>query len=102
MTTTEQLITRHIREYESRLKHIDELFARAQKVSEILDEHAESNVKLEQYRHQREELAKKSDELKKMAVSNWREEMLQSAGPMGLWDILAQELEDFVERHERG
>ena len=29
MTTKEQLIEQHIREYESRLKHIDELFERA-------------------------------------------------------------------------
>lgn len=101
MTTTERLITQHIREYESRLRHIDELFERAQIASEKLDHDHESKIKLGQYEEQRRELANKTDKLKKMSVSNWRAEIIQSAGPMGLWDILAQELEDFIERHER-
>ena len=101
MTTKEDLITQHIREYESRLKHIDELFDRAQQASTEPEQEQESNSKLAQYRERRKELAHRTDELRKMPVGNWREEMIQSSGPMGVWDILAQELEDLVERREK-
>ncbi|MFV2031065.1 MAG: hypothetical protein ACC663_01105 [Gammaproteobacteria bacterium] len=101
MSATERLITQHIREYEFRLKHIDELFKRAQIVSEGFEQDDQAKMKLEYYEEQRRELANKADRLRKMPLSNWRKEMIQSSGPMGLWDILAQELEDFVERHER-
>jgi len=35
-----------------------------------------------------------------MTLENWREDTVQSSGPMAIWDIFAQKLEDFVERHE--
>ncbi len=38
--------------------------------------------------------------LKRMPLEHWREEMIQSAGPMAVWDVLAQKLEDLVERIE--
>ncbi len=40
------------------------------------------------------------NEIKSMPVEHWREETVQKAGPMAIWDILAQKLEDFIERHE--
>ena len=39
-------------------------------------------------------------EIKSIDTKNWREDTVQNAGPMAVWDILAQKLEDFVERHE--
>ncbi len=100
MTTKEQLIEQHIREYESRLKHIDELYARAHEAAENLDDDHSARAELEEFAEQRGELKKKAEQLKSLPASNWREETIRAAGPMAIWDILAQKLEDFVERHE--
>ena len=100
MTTKEQLIDQHIREYESRLKHIDELYDRAHSATEHLDEDHDTRAELKDYATQRSRLQQQADEVKTMPVANWREETVQNAGPMAIWDILAQKLEDFIERHE--
>lgn len=100
MTTKEQLIDRHIREYESRLKHIDELYQRAHKATEHLDDEHETRSELQEYASQRHQLLQKTSDIKTMSVSNWREETIQNSGPMAIWDVLAQKLEDFIERHE--
>lgn len=100
MTSKEQLIEQHVREYESRLRHIDELYARAHEATEDLHHTHDSRTELIDYDQQREELRRKTDEIKTMHADQWREETLQSAGPMAIWDVLAQKLEDFIERHE--
>jgi hypothetical protein len=100
MTTKEQLIDQHIREYESRLKHIDELYDRAHQATEHLDDEHDSRSELKGFADQRAQLPQNADEIKTMPVENWRKETVQSAGPMAIWDILAQKLEDFLERHE--
>ncbi len=101
MTATERLVTEHIREYESRLKHIDELFERAQQASDNLhDEHALKS-ELDQFAQQRAELAKQTERVKTMSVDQWRKELLKSSGPMAIWDVLAQKLEDLTERLDR-
>jgi hypothetical protein len=100
MTTKEQLIDQHIREYESRLKHIDELYERAHKATEHLDDGHESRGELKGLAEQRAQLPQDAAQIKTMPVENWRKETVQSAGPMAIWDIVAQKLEDFLERHE--
>ena len=100
MTTKEQLIEQHIREYESRLKHIDELYDRAHKATEHLNDEHEFRSELQDYATQRSRLQQHADDVKTMPVKNWREETVRNAGPMAIWDILAQKLEDFIERHE--
>lgn len=100
MTTKEQLVEQHIREYQSRLKHIDELYERAHDLTKQLDDNIPSRSELKDYDQQRALLRQKTDQIKTMEVSHWREETRKSAGPMAVWDILAQGLEDFIERHE--
>ena len=100
MTTKEQLIDQHIREYESRLKHIDELYERAHSATAHLDDEHETRSELKDYAAQRSRLQQQADDVKTMPVANWREETIKNAGPMAIWDILAQKLEDFIERHE--
>ena len=97
MTTKEQLIDQHIREYESRMKHIDELYERAHKATEHLDEEHDTRAELKWFE---ERLPHVKDSIKTMPVENWREETVRNAGPMAIWDIIAQQLEDFLERHE--
>ena len=101
MSISEKLVEQHIREYESRLKHLDELFERAKHVSTGLDKNNELKAELEHYSKPHAELAEHTEMLKKMPLTHWREDMIQSAGPMGIWDILAQKLEDVIERFEK-
>ncbi len=98
MTVSERLVNQHIMEHESRLKHIDELIDKAHQGSSVLEEGHALKAELGQYRDQRSTLAEKTEELKAMPTEHWREEMIKSAGPMGIWDILAQKLENLVER----
>ncbi|MBT8149176.1 MAG: hypothetical protein KJO24_04555, partial [Gammaproteobacteria bacterium] len=91
----------HFREYESRLKHIDELYQRAQQAGESLASGHQARAELSDYAKQHAELRDKAEQIKAMDVNNWREELIESSGPMAVWDILAQKLEDFIERHEK-
>lgn len=100
MTTKEQLIDQHIREYESRLKHIDELYQRAHEKTEHLDAGHTTRTELRQYAEQRDRLEEQTRAVRTMPLNQWREETVRSAGPMAIWDILAQKLEDIIERHE--
>ena len=101
MTTKEQLVDQHIREYESRLKHIDELYERAHQATDHLDEEHEVRSELKEYDLQRARLKQHADDVRTMPVEKWREETVQNAGPMAIWDILAQKLENFLERHDK-
>ncbi len=53
MTTEKHLIDQHIREYEARLKHIDELYERAQKATNHLADEHETRSELGKYATQR-------------------------------------------------
>lgn len=96
----EQLVNRHILEYESRMKHIAELYARAQKATAHLPGEHRSKSELQALAEQKAQLENKADEIRSTPASNWRKQIIKSAGPMAIWDILAEQLEDFVERHE--
>lgn len=95
MTDINQLVERHVIEYESRLKHIDELLQRAQEAKE------ESGAGLTELRRDREELSGHIQELKKQPPEYWQKKGLEKAGPMGVWDAVAQRLEDLAERIDR-
>ncbi len=101
MTSKEQLIEQHIREYEARLKHVDELYAKAQEATEHLHEEHATRAKLEAYGELLTDMQDREDEIKTMHLDHWREETVANAGPMAIWDIIAQKLEDFIERHSK-
>jgi hypothetical protein len=100
MTSIERLVGQHVSEYESRLKHIDELYQRAQDAAIKIEDNV-VNSELGKYQRQRADLARHTDKIKKMPIEHWREDMIQASGPMGVWDILAQKLEDLIERLEK-
>ena len=100
MTNKEHLIEQHIREYESRMKHIDELYQRAHQAAGKLDNAHEAQSRLNELAAQRSLLQDTTDSIKAMPLEKWRETTARNAGPMAVWDILAQKIEDFVERHE--
>ena len=100
MTTKEQLIEQHIREYESRLKHIDELYDRAREAAGHPTGETGPGSELRDLRAQLALLRETTREIKAMPTEKWRAETARTAGPMAIWDIVAQKLEDFIERHE--
>ncbi len=96
MTKLDHLVEQHVREYQSRLKHVDELLARAQAAAR--GRTGPEQEELEALRRKRDELAGQFDRLS--SLEDWREEELEKAGPMGVWDAVAQQLEALVERLE--
>lgn len=101
MTSENQLIEQHIREYQSRMQRIDELMERAQKGLGEGEAPDEIRTGLEEASRGREKLATLYEELKLSSTENWRKEEIIKSGPMGVWDALAQQLEKLIERFER-
>lgn len=92
MTTLDELVDRHVKEYNSRLKHIDELAEQAA----ILEE--ESHLaELAELKSERNKLA---DYLKELE-QNPSELSLVKSGPMAIWDVIAQRLEKLVEKIDK-
>ncbi len=94
MTQINTLIEQHIREYESRLKHIDELLERAAEDETRLAE------ELSDMKRNREELTAQIEALKRKPAEEWQKTAFEKAGPMGVWDAVADSLERLVERLE--
>lgn len=87
MTTEDLLVEQHIREYESRLKHVDELLAKASKAAPDSEEVA-------QLSRERGRLADTLAQMKEKSLEEWARE----GGPMVIWDLVADRLERFIER----
>ncbi|MCP5015186.1 MAG: hypothetical protein GY938_07865 [Ketobacter sp.] len=49
----------------------------------------------------RDKLASHIDELRLRSLDDWKKEEIEKAGPMGIWDAVAQQLEKLIERIER-
>ena len=88
MTNIDQLAEQHIRQYETRLKHIDEVIAKADKETQSED--------LKELAGHRSELADYIEELREKAPFEWMEE----GGPMVMWDIVAERIQELVDRIE--
>lgn len=96
MNNLEHMVEQHVREYESRLRHVDELVERAQASERPDPDHA-----LQGLVSQRNDLADQLEQMRQKSFEHWREDEIERAGPMAVWDALAQQLEDLVERFER-
>ncbi|MEJ2453159.1 MAG: hypothetical protein P8103_03265 [Candidatus Thiodiazotropha sp.] len=96
MTKYAQLAEQHITEYESRLKHIDELLTRAREG--VSHEQHELAPELEDLTAKREALAKHLEEMRSKTFEEWQEKEIKQAGPMGVWDAVAQKLEELTEK----
>jgi hypothetical protein len=91
MTSISHQVEQQILEYESRLEHIDELLQRADKA-------VGKTAELEGLRQERNKLAGTLGEIRQKTAEEWEAEELAQAGPMGIWDAVAQQLEKLVER----
>lgn len=90
MSNLEQLVDRHIKEYEARLKHVDEMMEQAEAAAGLHEE-------LHEIKQEREAVAEEMQKLRSTAAEDWSEK----GGPMVMWDIVAQRLENLVEKVER-
>ncbi|MGD8569474.1 MAG: hypothetical protein PVJ39_15420 [Gammaproteobacteria bacterium] len=95
MASVDLLAERHIRAHESRLKHIDETMEKAQHqtAGALTDD---KTAAFEELARHRGDLANYIDELRHKAPLDWMEE----GGPMVIWDIMAERIEELVERIE--
>jgi len=103
MSNKEHLIEQHILAYESRMRHIDELYQQAHAAvakKKKKKKKGKAHKRLNKIEAQRSLLREGTDEIRAMPLDQWREDTIREAGPMAVWDILAQKLEDFLERHE--
>jgi hypothetical protein len=87
-----------ISRYQSRLKHLDELLKRAHQKENV---EPEQKTELKELARKREEFARYIGDLKHIDTEHWQEEEIEKAGPMALWDSVAQQLEKLVERLEK-
>ncbi len=94
MSHKDQLVEQKIREYQSRLKHIDELIDNAKKNCEM-DEHMRE---LEEIKAQRKRLTDPKDMIADLSQTNWQAKTIESAGPLALIDSVAQRIEKLVEK----
>lgn len=101
MTNREQLIEQHIREYESRLKHMDEVLARARQGAEHLPEPEEVTAELAELDREREKLVTGIEDLRRRSREEWQHDEIEKAGPMIMWQAVAKRLERLLERIER-
>jgi hypothetical protein len=96
MTKYAHIAEQHIIEFESRLKHIDELIVRANE--DVTGKEHDLVSELKELTSKREELAGHIEKMRLKSPEDWGEKEIEKAGPMGVWDAVAQQLEKLVER----
>ena len=100
-TSKEHLIEQRILEYKSKLKHIDELIEHAENKVETKEQSSnEVKEELKMIKAMRDQLADDHQYFDNLSSSNWQSETIENAGPMAIWDVVAQKIEKFVERFE--
>ncbi len=101
MTDIDSMVEQQIREHESRLLYLDELLERARNGRQEGPEAAELSEQLATLARERDRLAKLVEQFRHRPRQDWRVEDIRQAGPMGVWDAVAQQLEKLVQRMER-
>ena len=101
MTNVTRMAEQHMREYESRQKHIGELLERVREKTTTRDTHSDIRARLEELEKEQDRLIVRLDEFKLKDPENWREEEIEKSGLMGLWDALAQQAEKLAEHFDK-
>lgn len=101
MSNLDDLVDRHVREYEMRLKHLDDMLDRAREKVDRRPDLPDAARKLSDLEDRRGSLAKQIREIKDKTLDHWEEKEVAYAGPMAIWDIVAIEIEHLIERLER-
>ena len=88
MTTLDELVDRHVAEYNARLKHFDEMTEIAESLQERNDRQELAELKahrsqFDAYLHE---------------MKHSPSQKLLDSGPMAIWDVIAGRLEKLVEK----
>ena len=94
MISKEQLVDQHIREFESRQAHIDELLGKARTHATSVPVVKDDLISIES---KYEKLLCDLHELKQGNYQEHAIEAIEDAGPMGVWFGLVSELESLIE-----
>ncbi len=97
---TNVLVDQHIKEYEARLQRIDNLLSQAQGKLRQGRTQDETSRQLQRLSDERDKLAGWLEQARRKPLANWRQDEIRQAGPMGIWDAVAQQIENLVERME--
>jgi len=98
MKVSDKLSNQHFKEYESRLRHIDELLTRADQTQ---NKHPEIDNELSKIREERQQLQNHMEQLRRENQEKWQFDSIDEAGPLIIWDAVAKKLEKLVERIEK-
>lgn len=89
MSKTNSLVEQHIRTHESRLRHIDGLLRQAEQNGDTASQSELAEIKVEQ-----EKIGEYIAQFREKSP----EQFIQAAGPMVMWELVAQRLEKLVEK----
>ncbi|WP_455208886.1 hypothetical protein [Kaarinaea lacus] len=89
MSKFDKLAEQHIAEHQSRLKHIDELMQQAEKTGD-----EESKAELAELKEKQTEMGDYIEQLREKSP----EQLMETAGPMVMWELVAQRLEKLIEK----
>ena len=95
MPTSDKLAELSVKEHEARLKHIDELMEKAQ-AAKLQDQ--KTKDELAAISKEREKMGDYIDNLKQKSP----QQFMEAAGPMVMWEIIAEKLEHIIEKIKKG
>jgi hypothetical protein len=96
MTDTSDLIEQQILKHEVHLKHIDELFAKTERVTS-----EPADPLLTALKSERDQLEALLNQMRGEAKETWQEAAERHFGPVAVWEALARVLERTIEAHEK-
>ena len=94
MHDKEHLVNEHVKEYESRQLHVDELLQRAEQ--HVADQ-PELEEDLNTIKSRHDEMVSHVHDFRQGKVDEQAIKAIETAGPMGIWYGLISELETLIE-----
>jgi hypothetical protein len=98
VANSSDLIEQNMALHEAHLKRIDELFEKANAVSDSAEA---PDPLLSALRSERDQLATLLHQMQNDARENWQEVAERHFGPLAIWEALARVLEQAIESHEK-
>jgi hypothetical protein len=99
MTQTNLLVQQHVYDYESGLKHVDEMTTHAD-TGLSATENGRGDERSAEAATESNRLFDGIEAFKKRHPEQWPDDDLEKIGPMVVWDTVAQQLEKLVEHLE--
>lgn len=93
-------LAQHVNRYAENLQHIDALLSRAKQGAAALPAQSDVHAALAKASRDRDLAASHLEKIRKMSSAQFSEKLIEQAGPMGIWDAVAADLEKLVERIE--